>query len=164
MGPGFSRDMKTGTRAALAAEGERRRYLSLAAFFGFAVGVKILDPVRSTSKLRAAARGVVVAVLSHLVFMTLFLVQFEMSSPAPAFGFAFMVVATGLIITFLPVAFVGGFDGWWLCNLSCRGDMWEWLLNLPRVSTMTANLWILAAALPVLLNSIAGVYLVRSLR
>ena len=138
--------------------------ISLAAFFGFSVGVKILDPVSSTSKLWAAARGVAVAVLSHLVFMTLFLLQFEVSEPAPAFGFAFMVVICGLVITLLPVAFVGGLAGWWLCNLSLRRDLWEKLLNLPRVSTTTANIWTLAVGLLVLLNSIAGIYLFRSVR
>ena len=136
--------------------------ISLAAFFGFAVGVKILDPVRSTSKLWAAARGVVVALLSDLVFMTLYVIQVEMSEAAPDVGFAFMVVMIGSTMTFLPVVFAGGLAGWWLCNLSYRGVLWEWLLNLPRVNTTTANIWILAAALPVLLNAILGVYLVRS--
>jgi hypothetical protein len=138
--------------------------ISLAAFFGFAVGVKILDPVRSTSKLWAAARGVIVALLSHLVFMTLFLVQVEISERAPEFGFAFAIVSFGFTIPFLPVAFVGGLAGWWLCDLSCRGDLWKWLLNLPRVSTTTASIWILAAALSVLLTSVAGIYLFRSVR
>ena len=135
----------------------------IGALFGFAVGVKILDPIMSTSKMRAALRGLVVALLSNLVFMTLFLVQIEIARPTTSFGFALIVAIGGLIIMFFPVAASGALAGWALCSLSCRGDFWEWLLNLPRVTTTTAHLWILVASLVVLVNCIAGVYYAASL-
>jgi hypothetical protein len=135
----------------------------IGALFGFAVGVKILDPVSSTSKARAALRGIVVALLSNLVFMTLFLVQMEIARPDGSFGFALIVAMGGLSIMFFPVAASGALAGWALCNLSCRGDFWEWLLNLPRVTPATANVLNLVASVVVLVNCIAGVYYAASL-
>ena len=135
----------------------------LGGFFGFTVGVRILDPIKSTSKLRAASRGTVVGLLSLLVFMSLFFVLAEISNPSASFPFALIAFTFGSTIMFLPVAVSGALAGWWLCNLSCQAAFWEWLLNLPRVTTTTANIWILVAALLVLLNCIAGVYFAANL-
>ncbi len=113
------------------------------------------------SSTRAALRGTIVALLSYVVFIALFIVQSQLSDPSPVIGWVLLVVSIGSFTMFWPVALAGALAGWLLCRWSCQADPWDWLLNMPRITARAANLSINVAALIVLLNCAAGLLLMR---
>ena len=63
-----------------------------------------------------------------------------------------------------PVTLTGALAGWLLCRWLCQPASWEWLLNMPRLSRMSANIWSSIAALLVLFNCALGLYMMRLVR
>lgn len=131
---------------------------ALAFFFGFSVGVRIIDPIRRMSKDFAASLGMIVASLSYLAFMILFLVETQISLTPSNLWWMVIVVTIGSVFFALPVLGCGALCGVLLCLWSCQAEPWEWLLNLPRLTLGQATFLIATVALLVLLNCALAVH------
>ncbi len=137
----------------------------VAAFFGFTLDSRILDPVKSMTEWRAALGGMSIAVLSYVVFICWFSLNVALSthpSDPNFFLLAIVVMIIGskpLVVATVPVS--GVLAGWLLCRLSCQAEFWEWLLNIPRINLTRANVLIALAAFFVTLNGAIALLLLK---
>lgn len=132
--------------------------VALAALFGFTLGARIIDPVLPFSFLRGALRGMVVAFLSYISFIAVYLIASELSTPGPSIGIALFVITVGTAIMLIPVAVSGALAGFLLCIVANQTGTWDWLLHLPRVTTTKMYVLINIAAVLALLNCALAVY------
>ena len=138
----------------------------IAAFFGFTVGSRIVDPFTDTSAGRAALRGIGVAGLSYVVFMAFYIASIAVQyfSNNGDSGFLAYVILAMILVSLLTMGWLivlsGALAGWLLCGLSCRTNFCEWLLNTPRISVTNRNVWIAIAASIVGLSCALGVLFV----
>jgi hypothetical protein len=128
----------------------------VAAFFGFSLGSRILDPVYSMSVPRAALHGMGVALASYVVVACWYAANVSLTKYPPDSGFLLFAIMIGSI-TFVPiVAASGAGAGVLLCHFSCKSDFWAWLLNIPRITTTQATLLtVLAGSLVTLTGTVA---------
>lgn len=133
-----------------------------AAFFGFTVGSRIVDPLRDISAGRAALQGIGVAGLSYVVFIVFYIVSFVVQylSRHGDSGFLVYVILLMILVSLLTIGWLivlsGAIAGSLLCRYSCRAEVWELLLNAPRVTAGTSNAMAAVAAALVVISCVVG--------
>jgi len=130
-----------------------------AAFFGFTFGSRIVDPLRDTSTRRAAMQGIGVAGFSYLVFILFFIVTITIPSNADP-GFQVFVILAVIWVSFLTIGWLielsGAIAGWLLCRYSCRAEVWELLVNAPRVTVARSYAMAAVAATILVISYVVG--------
>jgi hypothetical protein len=120
--------------------------VSLAAFFGFAIGSRILDLRKTQSAFRAMLRGMVVAVASYLAMPVITVVVRVFSASPPGSGhlsfsnlvyWMLVIYGVGAILFGWFVVIAGGAAGYLLQRLS-RKEMLQKLVARSRVSARRA--------------------------
>jgi hypothetical protein len=132
-----------------------------AAFFGFTLGSRIVDPLRNTSAWRAALQGIAVASLSYVVFMTFYIGSIWIQSLGTSLnmGFVLLVMLIGSFAVAWLVELSGSLAGWLLCRYSCQADVWQLLLNAPRVTVGKSYAMATVAGAIVVISCIVGAIL-----
>jgi len=141
--------------------------VAVAVFFGFSIGAQIIDPQKRISSFRATLCGLLVAVLSLVVYLALYVLATYLTTPrAPypaaarqwAIHMAPIIVEVGFVIMILPVSIVGSFAGWILFLWSRRPGTIAWLNRFPRVAPIRAFLLTAIVIVIVALSWLIPVY------
>jgi hypothetical protein len=141
---------------------------AIAAFFGFSIGARIVDPKKRISSFRATLCGLLVGVLSLVVYLGLYVLgeyAGAQSAPYPAAAskwvlhLAPIIVGVGSVIMILPVSIVGSFAGWLLFRWSRRRETAEWLKSFPRIVPAKALLFNAMAFVIAGVSCLIAVYL-----
>ena len=141
--------------------------VSLAAFFGFAIGVRILDFNRKRTPSRAMLRGIMVAICSYLAMPLINLVFGLLWRPVlvPEENFLKLVYWTltiygvGAVIVGWLIVFAGAVSGLSLFWVSGKRWLGQRLVAAPRVTTRKAFALIAAAGVILVAANVLLFYL-----
>jgi len=134
--------------------------VSAAAFWGFTVGSRLTDGTKTARPLRAALRGISVALLSYLLFMAFYfgtvalasVLQNQQQSPTGFLGWFFVIFAFGLVYVGWLIVIAGAIAGPLLADLATSSHFGKELNRSPRVSKRKARTWVVLAAFLFLSN------------
>jgi len=130
-----------------------------AAFFGFTLGSAIVDPFKDLVLWRAVGNGILIACLSYVVFMTSYVVILVLNNRGDP-GFMSYVIVAMIIVSLLLagwlIVLAGALGGWSLWRFARRPQVREVLVNAPRVTTITSNAMVAAAAALAMINCVIG--------
>jgi len=138
---------------------------ALAAAFGFLLGGRIIDPEAEYSSTHAVLRGILIALLSLITFVCLYIAAaYVDAKQAGAKQWVLdnmvSVLLIGCLMMALPVSLPGALAGWTLFRWS-GGRRRDWLRSFPADGPGAAGLWNLVALLLVGVNCVIAVKLLR---
>ncbi len=141
--------------------------VSAAAFWGFTVGSRLIDGTRAATPLRAAMRGISVALLSYLLFMAFYFGTVALAGVLPnqnqslkGFPYWFLAIfALGLVFVGWLIIIAGAIAGPLLADLATSSHFGKELSSRPRVSTRQARTWAVLAAFLFLSNYVIVILL-----
>jgi hypothetical protein len=124
-----------------------------AAFCGFTIGARLADPSERTTDLRAAGRGIVVALLSYVIFMAIWIgsafVDNVLMDPYPyshqsfsgLLGWFVVIFIFGLVLTGWLIVGAGAFAGLLLKYITTRFRFSQRWNTSGRISASQARRW-----------------------
>ena len=141
--------------------------VSAAAFWGFTVGSRLTDENKTTTPLRAAIRGISLALLSYLLFMAFYFGTVALASVLPNQNqslkefpvWFFLIFVLGLVYVGWLIVIAGAIAGPLLADLATSSRFGKELRSSPRVSTRQARIWAGLAAFLFLSNYVIVVLL-----
>jgi hypothetical protein len=133
--------------------------ISIAVFFGFSVGARILDFDRKRTPSRAMLRGMLVAICSYLAMPASFIIVGAFASESePLANLVYgilLIFGMGAVLVGWLVVIAGGAAGLLLLWASGKEELQTIIKTAPRVSAKKAYLLIGAAGVVVLLINIS---------
>ena len=140
--------------------------VSLAAFYGFVIGCRILDRQRNRSPFRVMLLGIAVAAFSYLSMPAIHMMAAILFPQPPTiwdeslsrmFYWMLLIYGVGAILVGWLVVFAGAVAGLMLDWLSGKERLWKMLTKAPRVTKRRAYGFIGVAA--IILISANGILL-----